>query len=86
MNWVAVLFGSGVLLGLIFGSRLFIRVYQLLAPQSDPFALFMSMKLRGTWFLDVAGWLIAIIMCLTAISFFMQPEHSRFRAQVVPCS
>ncbi|HZN30518.1 MAG TPA: hypothetical protein VFB88_14260 [Xanthobacteraceae bacterium] len=51
MNWVAVLFGSGVLLGLIFGSRLFIRVYQLLAPQSDPFPLFMSMKLRvrGSW-------------------------------------
>jgi hypothetical protein len=74
MNWAAVLFGSGILLGLIFGSRLFIRVYQLLAPQADPLAALMSIKLRGTWFLDVAGWLIATIICLTAIRFLQAAE------------
>jgi hypothetical protein len=74
VNWAAVLFGSGVLLGLIFGSRLFIRVYQLVAPQSDPLAALTPIKLRGTWFLDVVGWLIAIIICQIAISFLQATE------------
>ena len=54
---------------MIFGSRLFIRVYQLMAPPADPFPALMPIKLRGSLLLDVAGWLIAVIMCLTAISF-----------------
>jgi hypothetical protein len=78
LDWVGVLFTAGVLLGMVSTFRINIRVFQLMyawgyGSKWDPFKdLIVAIKLRNTLFLEIAGLLVSIIMCWTAIGLFQK--------------
>jgi hypothetical protein len=78
LDWVGVLFTAGVLLGMVSTFRINIRVFQLMyawgyGSKWDPFKdLIVAIKLRNTLFLEIAGLLVSIIMCSTAIGLFQK--------------
>lgn len=73
MDWVGVIFFTGVLLGMVCMARINIRVFQWMyarghGSRSDGLAHFIiPIRLRDTLFLELLGFLISIILYLTTV-------------------
>jgi hypothetical protein len=76
LNVAKLFFIFGVLMGMFFGMRILIRLFQLFgslgrAPGTDPAGQFVPrIRLRGTIVLDFFGWAAAVIITEIATRYW----------------